>query len=168
MLSRAFSMPFDWTDDAVGTLKKLWAQGLTAAQIADDMGGGLSRSAVLGKVRRLKLKARQSPTTTLQERSAAGRALAAAQRGTKPIGRPRKITVDTSAFEADPLPEEELGNDVTSFLGVTRDKYRLSQHCSYGLGDPRAANFRFCGDPLHAGSHWCERHYHLVYPGAQS
>lgn len=72
------------------------------------------------------------------------------------------------AFETAPLPEEELGNDVTALVGVTRDEYRLTKHCSYGLGDPKTESFRFCGEALHASSHWCERHYHIVYPGAQS
>lgn len=155
MLSRASSMPFDWNDEAVEALKKLWAQGLTAAQIADEMGDGLSRSAVLGKVRRLKLKARQSPTTTLQERAAAGRALAAAQRGTKPNDRPRKITVDTSAFQADPVPEEELGNDVTHLVGImdlTKDT------CRWPHGDPLLPGFGFCGAQVQEGSPYCPDH----------
>lgn len=79
--------------------------------------------------------------------------------------KPPKIT--PPAFETAPLPEEELGNDVTALVGLTRDEYRLNKHCSYGLGDPKTESFRFCGDPLHAGSHWCERHYHIVYPGVR-
>jgi GcrA cell cycle regulator len=46
-----------WTAERVETLKRLWAGGTSARGIADEMGGGLTRSAVIGKVHRLKLPA---------------------------------------------------------------------------------------------------------------
>ena len=46
-----------WTDERVETLKKLWADGLSASQIAAQL-GGVSRNAVIGKVHRLKLSGR--------------------------------------------------------------------------------------------------------------
>jgi GcrA cell cycle regulator len=45
-----------WTDDGVALLRRLWAEGVTAAVIGQRL-GGLSRSAVLGKVFRLRLDA---------------------------------------------------------------------------------------------------------------
>src|SRR5271165_3343364 len=41
-----------WTEDRIGLLKELWADGIGAAQIAKRL-GGVTRSAVIGKVRRL-------------------------------------------------------------------------------------------------------------------
>ncbi len=49
-----------WTDDRVELLKKLWAEGLSASQIANRL-GGVTRNAVIGKVHRLGLSGR---TTT--------------------------------------------------------------------------------------------------------
>lgn len=49
-----------WTDERIELLKKLWEQGLTASQIADEL-GGVSRNAVIGKAHRLDLKSRPSP-----------------------------------------------------------------------------------------------------------
>ena len=43
-----------WTDERIEQLKTLWKQGLTASQIADEM-GGVSRNAVIGKAHRLAL-----------------------------------------------------------------------------------------------------------------
>ncbi|MEP4560994.1 MAG: GcrA family cell cycle regulator, partial [Nitratireductor sp.] len=43
----------NWTDERVELLKKLWAEGLSASQIAAQL-GGVSRNAVIGKVHRLK------------------------------------------------------------------------------------------------------------------
>ena len=41
-----------WTDERVETLKKLWTDGLSASQIAAQL-GGITRNAVIGKVHRL-------------------------------------------------------------------------------------------------------------------
>lgn len=47
----------NWTDERVEKLKKLWAEGLSASQIAAQL-GGVSRNAVIGKVHRLSLPGR--------------------------------------------------------------------------------------------------------------
>ncbi len=49
-----------WTDQRIDQLKALWDKGLTASQIADEL-GGVSRNAVIGKAHRLGLKSRPSP-----------------------------------------------------------------------------------------------------------
>jgi len=49
-----------WTDERIGTLKKMWEGGATASEIATEL-GGVSRNAVIGKAHRLGLKARPSP-----------------------------------------------------------------------------------------------------------
>jgi GcrA cell cycle regulator len=49
-----------WTDQRIEQLKTLWENGLTASQIAEEL-GGVSRNAVIGKAHRLGLKSRPSP-----------------------------------------------------------------------------------------------------------
>jgi len=49
-----------WTDERIEQLKRLWGQGMTASQIAEEL-GGVSRNAVIGKAHRLGLEARPSP-----------------------------------------------------------------------------------------------------------
>ena len=49
-----------WTDERIERLKDLWTRGMTASQIADEL-GGVSRNAVIGKAHRLGLQARPSP-----------------------------------------------------------------------------------------------------------
>jgi GcrA cell cycle regulator len=56
-LEKAF---MSWTDQRIDQLKTLWEKGLTASQIADEL-GGVSRNAVIGKAHRLGLKSRPSP-----------------------------------------------------------------------------------------------------------
>ena len=53
-----------WTDERVELLKKLWADGLSASQIAAEL-GGITRNAVIGKVHRLGLSGRaKSPSSS--------------------------------------------------------------------------------------------------------
>lgn len=49
-----------WTDERIERLKELWSKGITASQIADEL-GGVSRNAVIGKAHRLGLQSRPSP-----------------------------------------------------------------------------------------------------------
>ncbi len=46
-----------WTDERVELLKRLWGEGLSASQIAAEI-GGVTRNAVIGKVHRLGLSGR--------------------------------------------------------------------------------------------------------------
>jgi len=52
-----------WTDERVESLKKMWGDGLSASQIAAEL-GGITRNAVIGKVHRLGLSGRaKSPSS---------------------------------------------------------------------------------------------------------
>lgn len=59
-----------WTDERIDRLKSMWEKGLTASQIADEL-GGVSRNAVIGKAHRLGLKARPSPVKPNEKEAAA-------------------------------------------------------------------------------------------------
>lgn len=50
-----------WTDERIETLKRRWAEGWSATEIASRL-PGISRSAVLGKVHRLGLEKRRTAT----------------------------------------------------------------------------------------------------------
>ncbi|HYC65491.1 MAG TPA: GcrA family cell cycle regulator [Reyranellaceae bacterium] len=56
-----------WTDERIERLKKMWHDGATASQIADEL-GGVSRNAVIGKAHRLGLEARPSPVKPGEEK----------------------------------------------------------------------------------------------------
>jgi GcrA cell cycle regulator len=49
-----------WTDERVETLKRMWAEGASASQIAKEL-GQVTRNAVIGKVHRLGLSNRVVP-----------------------------------------------------------------------------------------------------------
>ena len=84
-----------WTDERIGTLKKMWEGGSTASQIAEEL-GGVSRNAVIGKAHRLGLKSRPSPVKANEKKKAAKKAAtkstttkkAAAKSSAKPAAKP--------------------------------------------------------------------------------
>ena len=75
-----------WTDERIERLKKMWSEGATASQIADEL-GGVSRNAVIGKAHRLGLDARPSPVKPGEEKEKKTPAPAAAAPSPKPAPR---------------------------------------------------------------------------------
>ena len=67
-----------WTEQRIERLKSMWAEGATASQIAEDL-GGVSRNAVIGKAHRLGLEQRPSPVKAVEEKEKAKPAKAAAK-----------------------------------------------------------------------------------------
>src|SRR3954447_6983631 len=72
-----------WTDERIERLKKMWHDGATASQIADEL-GGVSRNAVIGKAPRLGLEQRPSPVKAGEEKEAKKPAPAPAAAAPKP------------------------------------------------------------------------------------
>ncbi len=69
-----------WTDERIDQLKAMWEKGMTASQIAEEL-GGVSRNAVIGKAHRLGLQSRPSPVKANEaprKKAAAGRKAAPA------------------------------------------------------------------------------------------
>ena len=83
-----------WTDERIDRLKDLWTKGMTASQIADEL-GGVSRNAVIGKAHRLGLQSRPSPVKPNEPAPAKGQAAAepspfeAAEQEASPPAAPR-------------------------------------------------------------------------------
>ncbi len=83
-----------WTDERIGTLKKMWEGGSTASQIAEEL-GGVSRNAVIGKAHRLGLKSRPSPVKANDKKADAAKPApkpAAKKAAAKPVARPAPRT----------------------------------------------------------------------------
>ena len=74
-----------WTDERVETLKKMWAEGQSASQIAKEL-GGVTRNAVIGKVHRLGLSNRVGGKEEAEEEVAV--AATAARADVRPETRP--------------------------------------------------------------------------------
>jgi GcrA cell cycle regulator len=100
-----------WTDQRIDQLKTLWEKGLTASQIADEL-GGVSRNAVIGKAHRLGLKSRPSPVKANEPESKATPKKVAAP--VKPVPaapmrpRPAAPAAPAAAPRADGEPTSEI------------------------------------------------------------
>lgn len=98
-----------WTDQRIDQLKSLWEKGLTASQIADEL-GGVSRNAVIGKAHRLGLKSRPSPVKANEpEKKAAPKKPVAAKPVAAAPARPRPAAPAAPAASprADAAPQSE-------------------------------------------------------------
>ena len=90
-----------WTDERVETLKKMWADGQSASQIAKEL-GGVTRNAVIGKVHRLGLSNRVGGGKADEDEAAAPVAPAATPLRPEP---PLRATTEPRAAEARPAVE---------------------------------------------------------------
>jgi GcrA cell cycle regulator len=163
-----------WTDDRVEVLKRLWNEGLSASQIAAEL-GGVSRNAVIGKVHRLGLSGRgKAPAPGANVGGAP-----AARPKPKPV--PRTPSAPTAVQAADPEPEaldDEPGVTLTPHFATQADlpavpvservtimELRESM-CRWPLGDPTKPDFRFCGGRAITGLPYCSHHAQIAYQPA--
>ena len=92
-----------WTDERIDRLKAMWAEGSTASQIAEEL-GGVSRNAVIGKAHRLGLESRPSPVKAGEEKAKKAKADAA-----RPPRRPRPSGPSRRPSAAAPRPRPKRG-----------------------------------------------------------
>ena len=99
-----------WTEERIDQLKRLWGQGMTASQIAEEL-GGVSRNAVIGKAHRLGLEARPSPvkggdaSATSAATAAPASATPPPEKAAAPAARPAPAPAAAPAAAA-PAPEK--------------------------------------------------------------
>ncbi len=167
-----------WNDERVELLKKLWADGLTASQIAGRI-GAVTRNAVIGKVHRLGLSGRATTTRMKSHRprprpnTGTGAGGVAGGIAKRPIpAKPRFQNVGNTALralyhEAEPYvaPVEEL----VIPLAEQRSIQTLEEcHCRWPIGDPQEAEFHFCGKTKAAGLPYCEFHARRAFQPQQA
>jgi len=146
-----------WTDERVELLKKLWQDGLSASQIAKQL-GGVTRNAVIGKVHRLGLSGRAAP-------SKPARTVFKAPRPARPVSAapspPRRIADPASLPQSSPVRyvEEEPGLATVLTLGA--------HMCKWPIGDPSLDSFTFCGRRTGEGP-YCHEHSEVAYQPAQT
>ncbi|MCB1347960.1 MAG: GcrA family cell cycle regulator [Paracoccaceae bacterium] len=95
-----------WTEERVETLKRMWAEGQSASQIAKEL-GGVTRNAVIGKVHRLGLSNRAGGTATAPAAKPAAKEkpAKATAKPVKPTGKKTEPAEAEPAVEAEPVAE---------------------------------------------------------------
>jgi GcrA cell cycle regulator len=152
-----------WTDERVENLKKLWGEGLSASQIAAEL-GGITRNAVIGKVHRLGLSGRAKSPTSAAPRPRKARPHTHLMRVSRPAVRGN--TALAHAYDFEPEPEPELVDNVIP-LGQRRTILQLTEDtCRWPIGDPGSNEFFFCGGPSMTGVPYCTFHSRVAYQPA--
>ncbi|HEY1245117.1 MAG TPA: GcrA family cell cycle regulator [Hyphomicrobiaceae bacterium] len=156
-----------WNDERVEALKKLWADGLSASQIAGRL-GGVTRNAVIGKVHRLGLAGRAT-TSRMKPHRMRVRTAQGAKRAmlrARPTGLPNS-PLKSLYLSDEPYvpPAEEL------VIPLNERKYiqTLTESCCrWPIGDPQQPEFHFCGRKKIPGLPYCEVHARRAFQPPQA
>jgi len=139
----------EWNEERIEALTRMWREGLSASQVARQL-GGVSRSAVIGKVHRLGIAGRDAPSRpnamggrpSSRARASAG----GVRRTSAPAPRTARAPTPTAprvAFEVAPLATI----------------HTLSEHgCRWPIGEPEEPGFGFCGRLRNGGGSYCAGH----------
>jgi GcrA cell cycle regulator len=147
-----------WTDERVELLKKLWADGLSASQIAAEL-GGITRNAVIGKVHRLGLSGRAKSPSSTAPRPRKARAPSHMLR----VPRHSMRGNTALAYDLEVEAEPELIENIIP-LGQRRTILELTEEtCRWPIGDPGSADFFFCGGGTVTGLPYCSYHSRVAY-----
>ena len=146
-----------WTDERVEMLKKLWADGLSASQIAAEL-GGITRNAVIGKVHRLGLSGRAKSPSSSSPRPRKARTSGHMMRV------PRVRGNNALAYDYAVEPEPEL---IEIPIEQRKTLLQLTEAtCHWPVGDPGSSEFFFCGGQANEGSPYCTYHSRVAYQPA--
>ena len=152
-----------WTDERVESLKKLWQDGLSASQIAKQL-GGVTRNAVIGKVHRLGLSGRAAPSKPARPAFKAPRP---ARPAAAAPAAPRRIAEAPAVAAAAPTPAPAPVRYVEEAPG-TATVLTLGAHmCKWPIGDPSSDSFTFCGRRQDEGV-YCLEHARVAYQPVQT
>jgi GcrA cell cycle regulator len=147
-----------WTDERVETLKKLWLDGLSASQIAKQL-GGVTRNAVIGKVHRLGLSGRATPSQPQRPVFKAPRAPRPAVAAAPAPRRAIEPSTLPAAQPIQPYVSEEPGSATVLTLGA--------HMCKWPIGDPSSDGFTFCGRRSDREGPYCMEHARVAYQPQQ-
>jgi GcrA cell cycle regulator len=173
-----FNMINGWTEDRVTLLKKLWTDGLSASQIAKQL-GGVTRNAVIGKVHRLGLAGRAAPSRPIkriatpivrmkpalvvsQDVPEQEVVIAAAPKLPDPAAVAAQIEALAAVKVTKPKPKPARDGEIIGVLQLGPNM------CKWPIGDPGDADFGFCGSQTTSGAVYCEEHAAIAFQPAMS
>lgn len=134
-----------WWPERTALLRELWDRGWSANRIAQELGSGLSRSAVIGKVHRLKLTRRKaSPSVKVIRPHPKHRPVRREKFQMQIPGPPRPLPKTSP-----PAPQ----SSPVSFMDAG------PEHCRWINGEPAGPDTIFCGAPKQDGSSYCPYHF---------
>jgi len=164
----------NWTDERVELLKKLWADGLSASQIAAQL-GGVTRNAVIGKVHRLKLSSRGRATASpvrqkkTQQVSSSLKSSSRAATTSRSMAASIGATALQTQFDVEPIARQVLRPVENVVVPISRrlQLIQLNEHtCKWPNGDPLSEDFHFCGNDSAESGPYCNYHSRIAFQPA--
>ena len=162
-----------WTDERVELLRQLWLDGRSASQISAELGLGVTRNAVIGKVHRLGLSGRAKSASPAAPRvrqrpAPAPRAQIASRSanagGSMVRGNTALAFALEPAIEAKPVFHEDVVVPMSLRVTIVELKEAM---CRWPLGDPTTPEFRYCGIQSNGQGPYCSHHGRMAYQPAQ-
>jgi GcrA cell cycle regulator len=135
----------DWNEERIEALTTMWREGLSASQVARQL-GGVSRSAVIGKVHRLGIAGRDAPARPLGGRPAT--------RIRATAGGVRRVTAARAPRE----PAPSLPRAVFDVAATATIQSLTAHACRWPIGEPDQDGFGFCGRLRTAHPSYCDGH----------
>jgi GcrA cell cycle regulator len=155
-----------WTDARIAQLARLWTEGVSAAGIAEAL-GDVSRSAVLGKLHRLKLLGSRKPASQPQRYRGAPIAPPAPPAVRRLLTSPQPFQSQAAA-PPDP-PRSPWREAAFAPLAGTAPRSWLSRdfgECAFPVGGQGDALLSCCA-PVRPRSAYCTRHHAVVFRRAR-
>lgn len=142
-----------WTAERVQKLRLLWDDlTVSARQIADILGGGITRNAVLGKAHRMKLADRPFVKPP--------RPVGAAKRKRRHVAKEKQVK--PAIAPALVLAEPPKPIDAPQFLCIPLNDLE-QHHCRFPIGHPGDKGFGFCGLDRPSGAIYCTYHHDIAF-----
>ena len=164
----------NWTDERVELLRKLWSEGLSASQIAAQL-GSVTRNAVIGKVHRLKLSSRGRTTAAAPRQKKASHGATGSKTSSRSATVTRSVTTSIGAtalqtqFDAEPVARYHLRPVENVVVPISRrlQLVQLSERtCKWPNGDPLTEDFSFCGNDAAETGPYCGYHSRIAFQPA--
>jgi GcrA cell cycle regulator len=155
----------EWTNATIATLRQLWSEGHSTAEIGRRM--GFSKNAVVGKAHRLDLPGRPTPirrdqsgSTTARPRTprrSHGPTLPALTSLARPPNTGTVVVPPSAPSQTRPPPPAP----------AKRTETNAKHRCCWPIGEPGTRSFRFCDAESVRGKPYCEEHAQLAYRAAR-
>ncbi len=158
-----------WTEERIAKLKQGWEGGMTATQIAEMLGEGVTRNAVIGKAHRLGLESRPSPVKAAAEEASPRTAPPAPPPAAKPAEPPAPPTARAEPVVAAPpaAPVAVAKPAAKPAKGGKQARTTLldlnEKVCKWPIGHPGEPDFHFCGKAAQPGFPYCGEHCLVAY-----
>lgn len=152
-----------WTSERIRHLTARWSQGASARQIARELGAGISRSAVLGKVHRLGISTHAPYHRKWKE--------APAPRAAGPLSHLEGVhgrRIPSWVAAAQPYVDDPAV-DAAIPIGQRRSLIELTDTtCRWPVGDPATESLFFCGAPSIRDAPYCAEHQQRAYASLEA